>query len=185
MSRDWSAVEDAIWTWATTMSGVPAIWRHQNAPQPQRPYLVLHIDTISTETGSTPEDHGPDNNDYRTIYFTQDFMVSIMLFGTTDATSTLSTLLNTLWRTTNTEALFNADVIILDWDPVKDVSFTEQDHYVQKAIGYINCRTSYDDTYGGPTDTTAKTILEVNGDGTIKNTHDGVDILVPLSVTTQ
>jgi hypothetical protein len=167
MSRNWIAIEDTLYNWASTKSGVTTIWRHQNAPQPVRPYVVLHIDAVDTIQGSSPVESGPDADGKRTIYFTKDFLVSIMWIGGDDSTNSLDALLSTLWQSDVLDEFTKNDLIVIDWETAKDVTFTEQDHWIEKSTAVINCRTSFDHAYGP--DTTTKTIETVNIVGTEKN----------------
>lgn len=178
--RDWSPIQDAIYTWASEASTYPVIWQHQNAPQPARPYIVLHIDSVNTIQGSSPDETKPNDEGRKTIFFTKDFSVSVMLFGSTDAVANLDNTLSTLWQSNYIDDFAQADIIVLDFEDAKDVSFTEQDHWVEKAVSYINFRTSYDQTYGP--DSTTKTINEANIDGKLISSQE-TDISLDVSIS--
>jgi hypothetical protein len=179
---NWTTIQDAFYAWATKYSDLPVIWRHQNAPQPTRAFIVLHIDNVvpvGYDTETLPNGRGE-----RTIYGTREFDLSIAFFGTSgqgvpddvvtsvDPTASLAALTSTLNRADVREILRASDIIILDFEQSVDTSYVEGEHQVERADSVISCRTSYYTTYGGDTEET-KTIEQTNMagtfDGTLKN----------------
>ena len=56
-----STIKSGLYTWASTTSGLATIWSDQNAPQPDKPYLTLRIQGISSighDSLQAPEDTG-------------------------------------------------------------------------------------------------------------------------------
>jgi hypothetical protein len=157
---EWSLIERTLQLWAVVNSGLQTIWRHQNAPEPDRAYLVLHIDSI-TPIGRDFET-SPDENGVRKLYGTREFALSIICFGTNgvidnvvpsvpnvDPTATLNNILQTTFKKDVSAALRLGNVITVDFEPVIDNSYVEGKHWVERADGILNCRTSVCTQYGG------------------------------------
>jgi hypothetical protein len=144
-----SDVEDAIQLWAETYGQCPAIWKHQNAPQPARPYIVLHIENTYTE-GDDFEDV-PNADETHTIYGDRELHLSVRYLGNEgdDATFHLMTIIQTLYQIDVRAALRLGNVIVLSISRATDMTFLEQDHQVERADADVRLRTSLVTTYGG------------------------------------
>lgn len=61
MSFDINVIENAFYTWITTLTGKTVIWRYQNAQRPSLPYLDLNISFVSSvgiDYETTPDTNG-------------------------------------------------------------------------------------------------------------------------------
>jgi hypothetical protein len=162
--------KDVIQAWAQARSGITSIWRYQNAPEPNRPYLDLNIGNVEQEGDDF--EGPPDSAGKRTLYGQDKFTLSIRYFGG-DAVTALKSLVRTLHQIDVRADLRLGDVIILDVGQVLDVSFLEQNHYVKRAEVEIICRTSSAIEYGaGGQETSFISIVD------IQNNIDGSTITV-------
>lgn len=162
---DWRVVKKAFIDWiklvTPTISTPPhppvhihSVFRQQNMPQFQRPYIVFNVESIITDQGGSAISSGPDIDGMMTIYFEQEFLISIDLLGASihDADGDLSNILSTLWQP-NIIALFEeAGVVIRGWRPAKDLTFVENKsgpsgHWVDRAISFIECAVGYEHTF--------------------------------------
>jgi hypothetical protein len=186
---NWLTIENAIWTWVTTEIGMNAIWKHQNAPQIARPYIVLHIDNIQKIGFGDIEGHADASTGARALYGTREFSVSVSVFGThtelpdratvhTDATIQLTETLQTLFQKDIQATLRAAGAIFIDFDDVIDTSFVEDDHHAERADSMIHFRTSTEHNYGGNSETQ---IIETVAPA-IGYFHDGISN-DPITIT--
>jgi hypothetical protein len=166
----WTLVENVIYLWAVNYGKIPVAWKHQNAPQNHREYIVLHIDSINKIGIDFELPLFSDN--LRRVAGIRELNVSISYFGTVsnlsdfdlipaDATSSLSQLLDTLNRWNVQDNFRSNDLIFLDYGQTIDTTYLEGSHKVERADNNIEFRVSVLNEYGG-SDYTTSTIEHVN-----------------------
>lgn len=147
----WETIHEAIQQWAETFAPTmtAVIFRDQDAPQPERPYIDLGFNII-TKPGDDFET-APGQDGSRTIYGTREFTTSIRLHGVTNAQGDLDTLLQTLSRRDVRDGLRSNGVIIVRTGSALDTTALEGSKNISRSDAEIFCRTSIDVSYGGDT----------------------------------
>lgn len=175
----WQTIEDALQLWASIYFAGTVIWKHQDAPQPARPYVELHIGSIQ-QVGDDIETL-PNSLNERTVYGDRNFTLTIRYFGseTTDASSTLTSLLQSVNQFSVRSFLRRSDIIVLGIGNIIDTTFLEQDNRVERAESEIFCRTSVYTTYGADDDLDTSWIDTVN----INELYEPNDIIITQSIS--
>ena len=140
---NWDSVRLALYTWASTYSGVPVVWANQSEVQPERPYISLRINTVS----GASETRKPMSsaNDLK-VFFTKDFSISISYFGaagTLDSMDKLCSLLCTLARRDVLSVLSVEDIGVIRVGDIEDATYVEDIRHCSRADSEIDFRTSY------------------------------------------
>jgi hypothetical protein len=163
--------------WASKYGNILAINRHQDAPEPKRPYIDIHND--STEREMDDLESLPDETGTRYIRGTHGFRLSIRYFGGPDATGSLDKLVSTFRRSDVRSFLRNYYIIVISVGVVQDMTFLEQMHNVERADVELRCRTSINVPYGGDGDSDNSVIESVGIDGTFEPINETVEIAIP------
>lgn len=161
---NWQDTLDAIQNWAQVYSKTTCIWRHQNAPQPARPYCDLHINS-NFPIGPDYEGN-PDSTGKRTLYGDRQFNLSIKYFGGSDATNALSELLQTLSRVDVRLDLRRVNISVSNIGVVIDTTFLEEKRNIERAEVEVTFNATVELEYGD-LDNEATSIIE-----TVNVTHN-------------
>lgn len=79
MSFSMTTIENGFYDWATSVSGIAAIWRYSNAPRKAKPYLDLNISTLFGvgEDFLTP----PDDLGMASLFGNRELVLEINCYG--------------------------------------------------------------------------------------------------------
>lgn len=164
MTTSFSTLEDVLQQWASDHSGVPCIWRHQDAPQPERPFIDMHLNQSLNLTGDDIE-LMPNADNERYMIGDRDLVLSMRYFDVKggDATGKLSNFLQTIQQMNHRADLRKGDVIVVRANNVIDRTYLEEDHNVERADTDILLRTTLITKFGDDESDETSWIDTVNG----------------------
>lgn len=130
---NWATIEDAIYAWVSTASGVTTIWAGQDAPAPTGVYIALRLsleqtgqDWVDVEDNPTPT---PGAEILQTVRGVRRLTLGIQAFpgtptGVGSAASLLEKVMIGAKLPSRREALNAAGVGILNFGPIQTLNFT-------------------------------------------------------------
>lgn len=155
---DWATIEQALWNWASTVTGVPTsriIWENQKIAQPAYPYVSLHKSPVLI-SGGKPElryetDLGqPQGEEIEFTATSQcEFTLSASVYmdaaagggnPTTGAFKLASKLQASLGLKTIQESLSTAGLAIIQSLPVLDLSEVVNAEFLDRAVFEVRLR---------------------------------------------
>jgi hypothetical protein len=180
MTTSFSALEDVLQQWASDHSGVPCVWRHQDAPQPERPFIDMHLNQALNLAGDDIE-LPPNSHNERYMIGDRDVLLSMRYFDIRggDATGKLSNFLQTMQQMNHRSDLRKGDVIVVRAGNVIDRTYLEEDHNVERADTEIMLRTTILTKFGDDESDETSWIEEVNGSEIFKPDL----ITIPFSIS--
>jgi len=159
---DFEAVQNALHSWASTSTGIQAIWAHQSAPRPDYPYITLEITAGPNQLAHKWQDpHTFDDTlpDGEQLYFEAsvpcEFTLDLQAFvlrpdsrnPVYNAQQYLLRAMADLQTTSRRAALKAADVALISVAPPQNVPVIIEDSIVSRAIMSTRFTSSFNITW--------------------------------------
>jgi len=171
-----TAIEDALYAWATGVTAWPAVFAEQNAPRPgdgfqdTKPYVTIRLGTsarIAQDFVDVPDAATLD----QAIIGNREFVVMIQTYGP-GARQTAENLRSSFSKPSVQAAFRAASLVYVDSENVENITELLVSEYEERAILDFTIRTAEELT------DEPGVIETVNGQGTIKD-PTGATVLTP------
>lgn len=155
-------IENKLYSWVNSETGLTTIWEHENAPRPENPYLSLFIDsfnTINQDYKYMPENE----NDGIDIKGDREFTLRINCYGN-NSLQILHDLRNSLEKPSVQYFLSEEQIIFVDRLAINNITGMLNTKYEKRSVMDLLFRTS--DIF---TDSEIEIIDEVNSESEYYN----------------
>lgn len=164
-----------IKSWITARTGLLAIVKEQNSPQPAKTYCTFKFS--SSEKVYEDSISAPDALGVATICGNREFQLEVQAFGP-GANTALCKLRDSIQLPSVRISLRLSGLLIIDAEPIIDITSLEDNSYIEKANCDFRCRiaSSETDTIGA--------IEAVEIDGSLRNVDNSTASVVSIDLNT-